>query len=178
MNRIALVIGGGVIAAASFFGVSFAHEGAHEEAEGKTTTVIGELIDTACFTASDGDAKGMDHAECAAKCLATGIPAGILPEGSTDAKAMMFLLTNPKPFAAHAGKTIHVEGTVYADLHAIDVKKAHVVDADGKMTEIKLDDEHHKMGGNDEKKMDDMKGMEKKGHDMKGMDDAHKDHKN
>lgn len=126
----------------------FAHEGAHKEGDAKSTTVIGELIDTACFTASDGDAKGKDHAECAQKCLASGIPAGILPEGKTQADAMV-LLTNPKPFAAHAAKTIKVEGTVNEAKHVIDVKKAYVKDGEN-WKEIKLDDEHHKMGGGDD----------------------------
>ncbi len=170
MNRIAFVIGGGVIAAASFVGVSFAHDGEHKEAEGKTTTVIGELIDTACFTASDGDAKGKGHAECATKCMATGIPAGILPEGKKEDDALV-MLTNPKPFAPFAAQTIKVEGVVNDAKHVIDVKKAYVKDGEN-WKEIQLDDEHHKMGG-EEKKMEDMKGMV---HD-KMKDDGHKDHK-
>src|SRR5256885_7195859 len=32
------------------------------------------------FVTSDGDAKGNDHAACAQKCMASGVPAGILPE--------------------------------------------------------------------------------------------------
>jgi len=166
MNRIAFIFGGGVIAAASFVGVSFAHEGEHKEAEAETTTVIGELIDTACFTASDGDAKGEDHAECATKCLGSGIPAGILPEGKGEDDALV-MLTNPKPFAPFAAQTIKVEGIVNDERHVIDVKKAYVKDGEN-WKEIQLDDEHHKKSGGDEKKMD----------DMKGMDDAHKDHKN
>ncbi len=154
MNRflIATLIGGGVFAA-SF--AAFAHDGEHKEVEGKTTTVIGELIDAACFTASDGDAKGKDHAECATKCMATGIPAGILPEGKTEDDALV-MLTNPKPFAPFAAQTIKVEGVVHADKHLIDVKKAYVKDGEN-WREIVLDDEHHKMGG-DEKKDDGHKG--------------------
>ena len=60
-------------------------------------TIQGELIDTACFVT--GDAKGSDHAECAQKCLASGVPAGILPEGSKDSDAVMYLLTNPAVLA-------------------------------------------------------------------------------
>lgn len=160
MKRIAFVLGGGLVAAASLVGSAFAHDGHHKENDDKPTVVIGEVIDTACFTSSDGDAKGKDHAECAAKCMSSGIPAGILPDGKGEDDALV-LLTNPKVFAPYAAQTIKVEGVVYEAKHAIDVKKAYVKDgADWK--EIKLDDEHHKMGGD---KHDDMKGM-----DMKGMD--------
>jgi len=134
----------------------FAHEGMHKESNEKPTTVIGELIDTACFTTSDGDAKGKDHAQCAMKCMASGIPAGILPEGKTEDDALT-MLTNPKVFAPYAAQTIKVEGVVYQEKHAIDVKKAYVKDGDN-WKEIKLDDEHHKMSGGDEKK-DDMGNM-------------------
>ena len=120
----------------------------HSHDEGEVVTVQGELIDTACFVASDGDARGKDHAECAAKCLGTGVPAAILPAKSKDAKGMMFLLTNPRPLAKHAAKTIKVEGTPHPDLHAIDVKKLYVQQG-GKWQEVQLDDEHHKMSGED-----------------------------
>lgn len=158
MNRITFILGGGLIAAASLFGVAYAHDGAHKESDDKSTTIVGEVIDTACFTASDGDAKGKDHAECAQKCLASGIPVGILPEGKGEDDALV-LLTNPKPFAPYAAQTIKVEGVVNAAKHLIDVKKAYVKDGDN-WKEIQLDDEHHKMGGGEEKK-----------------DDGHKDHK-
>lgn len=153
MNRIGNLISSGVIVVSSCVGLSFAHEGEHKEVESKMTTVIGELIDTACFTASDGDAKGKDHAECATKCMSTGIPAGILPEGKGEDDALV-MLTNPKPFAPFAAQTIKVEGIVNAEKHLIDVKKAYVKDGQN-WKEIKLDDEHHKMSGGDEPKKDD-----------------------
>ena len=128
---------------------AYAHDGKHKETEGKTTTVVGELIDTACFVASDGDAKGQDHEECASKCLGTGVPAGILPDGSKKADAMMILLTNPKVLAAHAAKTIKVEGTAHPKMHAFDVKKLYVKEGTG-WKEVQLDDEHHKMAGSDD----------------------------
>lgn len=146
------------------------HEGGHNEGDQKMTTIIGEAIDTACFTASDGDAKGKDHAECAQKCMSTGIPAGILPEGKTAADALM-LLTNPKPFAPYAAQTIKVEGTSYPERHAFDVKKAYVKDGEN-WKEIQLDDEHHKMGGGEQ--TGNMKGTDAKD-GAKG--DGHTNHK-
>jgi hypothetical protein len=118
-----------------------AHEGEHGASkEGKAVTLQGELIDSACFVT--GDAKGPDHAECAGKCMASGVPAAILPEGSKDSDAMMYLLTNPAVLAGYAGKTIKVEGTAYEDKHAIDVKKLSVKEGDG-WKEVRLKDEHH-----------------------------------
>lgn len=155
MNRLFALFGGALVAASLSVG-AFAHEGedhskgghkptAGEEAE--PVTVIGELIDTACYVAADGDAKGKEHAECATKCMATGIPAGILPEGK-EAKDMMFLLTNPTVLAPYAAQTIKVEGTPHPDMHAVDVKKLYVKDGEN-WKEVPLQDEHHKMMGDD-----------------------------
>ena len=170
MNRMFALFGGTVVAAGLAV-AAFAHDGVDhskggkkpaiaEAGEGtKPVTITGELIDTACFTASEGDAKGKEHAECAQKCMATGIPAGILPEGNTDAKALMFLLTNPVPLAPYAAQTIKVEGTAHPGTHAFDIKKAFVKDG-ANWKEVQLKDEHHKMSGGEAKD-----------------DDGHKDHK-
>ena len=150
MKRLIALLGGGVIAAGMSVAV-FAHEG-HDHKKGgdddKPTTVQGELIDTACFVAGDGDAKGKDHAQCAQKCLGSGVPAAVLPEGSKDAKGIMYLLTNPTVLAQYAGQTIKVEGVSHADMHAIDVKKLSVKQGNG-WKDVQLKDEHHKMSGGD-----------------------------
>jgi hypothetical protein len=155
MKRMIAVLSGAVVAAGLSVGV-YAHEGhdgaAHKEStEGKQVTVQGELIDTACFVTSDGDAKGKEHAECAQKCMASGVPAAILPEGSKDSDAMLYLLTNPTVLAPYAAQTIKVEGTQYDDKHAIDVKKLSVKDGEN-WKEIQLKDEHHQMGGESDAK--------------------------
>ena len=111
----------------------------------KQDVITGELIDTACFVAAEGEAKGKEHAECANKCMATGIPAGILPDGK-DAKAYMVLLTNPAPLAQYAAQTIRVEGKAHPDMHAFDAKKVFVKDGQN-WKEVQLNDEHHQMGG-------------------------------
>jgi hypothetical protein len=146
-----MLMGGALIVAGLSVG-AFAHDppdghaGHKESTEGKKVTVQGELIDTACFVTSDGDAKGKGHADCAKKCMASGIPAGILPEGSKDSDAVMFLLTSPTALAPYAGQTIKVEGTAYADKHSIDVQKLYVKQGE-QWKEVMLMDEHHKMGG-------------------------------
>lgn len=148
MNRYTVLIVGGIIAANSFFGFSNARAEDPKSGDEKTTTLVGELIDMGCFVSSGGDAKGKDHAECAKKCLATGVPAAILPEGKTKAEDALFLLTNPVPLAPHAAHTIKVEGIVHAANKAFDVKKAWAKDGDT-WKEIQLKDEHHGMGGQD-----------------------------
>ena len=154
MNRMFTLFGGAVVAAGLTV-ATYAHDGKHAETKPSgAVTVQGELIDTACYTASDGDAKGKDHAECARDCLGSGIPAGIVPAGSKQATDMLFLLTNPKPLAQYAGQTIKVEGEKHEKMKAIDAKKVYVQDGRG-WKEVKLDDFHHKMGGDGEKKKDD-----------------------
>ena len=152
MNRMFALLGGGIVAAGITV-AAFAHDGKHAEAKkgesGKEVTIQGELLDTACFTASDGDAKGKDHAECAQKCLGSGVPAAVLPENAKDSNDMRFLLTNPVVLAPYAAQTVKVEGTEYAGKHAIDVKKLSVKDASGAWKEVQLQDEHHKMSGGD-----------------------------
>ena len=145
MKRVSAVFGCLIIGLGLSAG-ALAHEG-HEHKgskEGKDVAVQGELIDSACFVASDGDAKGKDHADCAQKCMASGIPAAILPEGSKDSDAMMYLLTSPTALAPYAAQTIKVEGTAYEDKHAIDVKHLYVKQGND-WKEVQLKDEHHSM---------------------------------
>ncbi|CAN5380272.1 hypothetical protein BH09PLA1_BH09PLA1_32430 [soil metagenome] len=150
MNRFSILLGGSVVAIASFVGFSFAHANQDKSSsQDKPVTIVGELIDTGCFVSSDGDAKGKDHAECASKCMASGVPAGILPEGKTKAADAMFLLTNPAPFAPYAAQTIKVEGIVHGENKAIDVKHAWAKDG-ANWKEIELKDAHHGMAGHDD----------------------------
>jgi hypothetical protein len=148
MKRIIAVLCGGLLATGLSVG-AFAHEGQHKEStQGEQVTVTGELVDTACFVTSSGDATGKGHASCATDCMASGLPAGILPDKSKgDADSMLYLLINPKDVASYAAKTIKVEGKEYGNQHAIDVKHLYVQDGDN-WKEIKLTDAHHngKMG--------------------------------
>ena len=58
------------------------------EAKAKTVTLTGEVIDTGCYLAHA--AAGEKHKECAAKCIAAGMPMGLLT-----AKGDLYLLTPP-----------------------------------------------------------------------------------
>lgn len=143
MRPIFAAMSGGIVLVGLGVG-ALAHEGRdHAKGAEKSSTVQGELIDAACYVDSDGGSKGPGHAKCARDCMASGIPAAILPEGSKDAGAILYLLTNPTVLAPYASQTIKVEGVTHAGMHAIDVKKVFVKEGEG-WKEIQLKDEHHK----------------------------------
>jgi hypothetical protein len=104
------------IAAAALFAASpiIAHEG-HEH-QGKEVvgenkeevTVKGEVLDMACYL--DHNATGEKHADCAKKCINSGLPVGIKAD---DGKTYL-LIGEHKPLnselAQYAAKTITVKG--------------------------------------------------------------------
>jgi hypothetical protein len=104
------------IAAAALFAASpiIAHE-SHEhqgkEAVDETkqeVTVKGEVLDMACYL--DHNATGEKHADCAKKCINSGLPVGIKAD---DGKTYL-LIGEHKPLnselAQYAAKTITVKG--------------------------------------------------------------------
>lgn len=78
-------------------------------AEGAAGSWTGEVIDVTCY-ATNG-AKGADHMECGAKCVKSGLPVGLLVDGTT----YLLISSDHKPLneklAAHVGHTITVNGT-------------------------------------------------------------------
>ena len=76
--------------------------------EAKEVTVTGEVLDLGCFI--DHGAKGEKHADCAKKCIASGLPVGLQDK---DGKVFL-LIGDHKPMnaelAEHAAKTITVKG--------------------------------------------------------------------
>ena len=105
------------IAAAAVFAASrlLAHEG-HEhgdeekKATSETTKITGEVVDMACYV--DHGATGDKHADCAKKCITSGLPVGLK---AADGKTYL-LIGDHKPMnadlVAYAAKTITVEGKV------------------------------------------------------------------
>lgn len=75
-----------------------------------TTTVKGEVVDLMCYL--DHGAKGEKHAGCAAKCIKSGGPVGLL---TADDK-LYLLIGEHKPMndalVEYAAKTITVKGKV------------------------------------------------------------------
>jgi hypothetical protein len=103
------------IAAAAVFAASplVAHEG-HDDREnlatGETKKITGEVIDMACYV--DHNATGEKHADCAKKCITSGLPVGLKAD---DGKTYL-LIGEHKPLnselAQYAAKKITVEGKV------------------------------------------------------------------
>ncbi len=102
---------------AAFTAVSaIAHEGEDHAKKGsmgddkEMTTVKGEVVDMACYI--DHNATGEKHADCAKKCITSGLPVGIK---AADGKTYM-LIGEHKPInadlAQYAAKTITVKGKV------------------------------------------------------------------
>jgi len=87
---------------------AFAGEGKHKKAE--TRTVQGEIVDLGCYLGHG--ARGAEHKGCALKCIANGMPMGILTEDGE-----LYLLTmshkDADPFAAAkelAAQTVQITG--------------------------------------------------------------------
>lgn len=89
----------------------------------KPVTVTGEVVDTGCYLGhgSRGDA----HQECAAKCISSGMPMGLLTK---DGKLYLLTLNhdNPDPYNQMkdmAGKNVSVTGVMMerAGMKGLDV---------------------------------------------------------
>jgi len=94
-----------------FAGTAVAHEG-HEMQGTKAVSksVSGEVVDMGCYLGHG--AKGAGHVSCATKCLAQGMPMGILTSNGT-----LYLVTldhdNADPYndlKGMAGKDVTVTG--------------------------------------------------------------------
>jgi len=94
--------------------------------EGTVKTLTGELVDTGCYLGHA--AKGEKHISCASKCLASGMPMGLLTADGT-----LYLITlnheNHDPYnklKGMAGKNVKVTGTVMtrSGMKGIDVTDA------------------------------------------------------
>jgi hypothetical protein len=109
MKRIVSVI---AIVALSLIAVNVWAAGHQASPAGKTATLKGEVVCLGCYLGHG--AKGADHKACATKCLAGGMPFGLL---TADGK--LYLLTmnhdNPDPFnkcKTLAAETVAVSGSV------------------------------------------------------------------
>ena len=105
-----LVVGSALLILGLLFGTQLL---AQEKSAGKEMTVSGEVVDVACYLM--GDAKGPDHAKCAAACAKNGSALGIL---SADGKLYVSLLpddhkTSPNQILIdHIGHTVEAKGLV------------------------------------------------------------------
>jgi hypothetical protein len=84
--------------------------GAESDAGGKTETIKGEVVDLMCYL--DHGAKGEKHKGCAAKCIKSGGPVGLL----TADDQVYLVIGDHKPMndelAAKAAQTVTLKGKV------------------------------------------------------------------
>jgi hypothetical protein len=97
----------------------------------KPQTLTGEIVDMGCFV--EHGAKGEKHVGCASKCIAGGMPMGLL---TTDGKLYLITLDhdNADPYNQckdWAAKQVTLTGTIAerSGVRAIDVTGAQLVAA-------------------------------------------------
>jgi len=119
MKRLLLALG--LCAMLAAVGVAAAHEGEAGKADAKTAvkeapqamTVTGEIVDMGCYLGHG--AKGPDHASCATKCIAGGMPMGLL---TADNKLYLMTMSHEdaEPFnkaKEMAAKMVEITGPVH-----------------------------------------------------------------
>jgi hypothetical protein len=75
---------------------------------GSTITVTGEVLDMACYL--DHGAHGEKHADCAQKCISSGLPVGLKATDGTTYLLIGEHLPANADLAQYAAKTITVKG--------------------------------------------------------------------
>lgn len=100
---------GGVVATAALAALPLTAATTNDTAKSEgQVTVTGEVLDMACYL--DHGASGAKHADCAAKCISSGLPVGL--KGS-DGKTYLLIgehMPANDELAKHAAKTITVRG--------------------------------------------------------------------
>jgi hypothetical protein len=100
-----IAVATGFISALALSPLALAAEPTKDTGDAKTIT--GEVVDMMCYV--DHNATGDKHGSCAAKCIKSGGPVGIVSDG----KAYL-VVGDHKPMndqlAEHAGKTITLKG--------------------------------------------------------------------
>lgn len=101
------------MAAAAIFAATSATAHEHDKEKlsgGETKKITGEVIDMACYL--DHGSTGEEHADCAKKCITSGLPVGLKAD---DGKTYLLIgdhLPMNQDLAAYAAKKITVEGKV------------------------------------------------------------------
>jgi hypothetical protein len=98
-----------ILASLMISGLAFADKPAGKAAAGGHDKITGEVVDITCY--ADHGAKGEKHAACAQKCLAGGMPAGIVADGTLYVVTMKDHTSPSTKLAAWAGKSVTAEGT-------------------------------------------------------------------
>ena len=103
-----VAVAAGFISALAFSPLALAAEQGKENLDASASKEItGEVVDMMCYV--DHNATGDKHSSCAAKCIKSGSPVGIVSDG----KAYL-VVGDHQPMndqlAEHAGKTITLKG--------------------------------------------------------------------
>jgi hypothetical protein len=100
------------LVALTLIAVNAVAAGQQAKSVAKTRTVKGEIVDLGCYLGHG--ARGADHKSCATKCIAGGMPFGLLT-----AEGKLYLLTlnhdDPDPYNQCkdlAAQTVEVTGTL------------------------------------------------------------------
>lgn len=110
------------------------HDHGHDHGPGKATVVTGEVVDMGCYISNA--ARGEKHADCAAKCIAGGMPMGVLTD-----KGDLYLLTMDHGNAdaynktkEFAGKQVKITGPLREKkgMKSIDVASVEAVEVSKK----------------------------------------------
>ena len=89
-------------------GIAAAHEG-HEHPT-TSAKLTGEVVDITCLM--DHDSRGDQHAACAQKCIAKGLPVGLLVGHKLYAVILSSHESPNETLAPFAGKLVTMTGTV------------------------------------------------------------------
>lgn len=93
-----------------------AQEGHKESTGAKTTTIIGEVVDSRCYIGDDQDQKGSKHQKCAIKCAKAGAALAILQEKTNNLYLIMPKEDGENPntqFIPLIAKNVLVNGKVF-----------------------------------------------------------------
>ena len=88
----------------------------------EVTTLKGRVVDAKCHITMDMTGPG--HAKCAAKCIQDGFPAALVADSTN--QIFFFIFEDPtkgkEQLVKLAEKRVEVNGKVYQEAHAIEVK--------------------------------------------------------
>ena len=120
MKRVAAVL---VIGAALCFAAAAGADESAAKAKPATATLKGEVVDTGCYLGHE--AHGEKHVSCATKCIANGMPMGLL---TADGKLYLLTMNHDNPDAFNQAKSLaakQVEATGFvmerAGMKALDL---------------------------------------------------------
>jgi hypothetical protein len=97
-----------------------AHEGHHTNKS--VDKLTGEVIDITCYL--DHDSLGPKHAECARKCIESGMPVGLLVHGKVYSVILSSHESPNAKLAPYAGQMVTVTGKIIekSGMRAIDME--------------------------------------------------------